>query len=84
MTKTKERSELITERFIQCSQNSELDQGDEIRIIEHLFNRLHLLPIADAAKKAGISYNGMKKRVEVGKEMSVKIGSHTLVSITTP
>ena len=80
MSKQLKRSRLITERLIECSQNGELDQGDELRIVGYLFNRLQLLPIADAAKRAGISYNGMKQRLEQGKEMWLQVGSYKFVS----
>ena len=80
MSKFMKRSNLIRDRLIECSNNNEIEQGDELRIIEHLFNKLNLLSIQEAADVAEISYNGMKKRIEDGKEMSIKIGKLTLVS----
>jgi len=77
---TSSRSERIKKRFIEVSQNNELYTSDEIQIIEYLFKRLNLLTITEAAKRSKVSYNGMKKRVETGKEMNLKVGDITLVS----
>lgn len=74
------RSRKITDRFIECSKNGELSYSDELEILQYLFNRLNLSPLADAAKLKRISYNGMKKRIAAGKEMHIKSGNQIFVS----
>lgn len=83
MTKTSEpyaRSGLIADRYIEVVENRELIIADRLRVLEHEFKELNLVPLAEAARRAGISYNGMKKRVSEGREMSIDIGAQTFVS----
>lgn len=74
-----ERSNNIKERLKECLENGEISYTDEIEIIQHLCNRLNLTTPAQLAKSRGISYNGMKKRIESGKEMTVKLRGQTFI-----
>lgn len=77
------RSEKIKQRFIECSDKGELFLSDECEILQHLFNKLHFVPLAEAAKLEGISYNGMKKKAQEGRVMSLKVGRDVFVSVQT-
>lgn len=81
MSKTLKRSELIKNRFKIVSQNGELILRDELEIIQHLFNKLHLVPISEAARRKGISYNAMKSRVKANSEMFITVGDLVLVEV---
>lgn len=50
-----DRSQKIKNRFIECSKNGELSYSDELEILQYLFNRLNLSPLADAAKAGELS-----------------------------
>lgn len=62
-------------------QNGEIFMRDNLEVLQSEFNRMNLIPVADAAKKAKLTYNGMKNRVKDGKEMSLVIGSQVFVSV---
>jgi len=70
----------IAKRYLQVVQNGELTMSDRLMVLEHEFKEMNLVPLSEAARSAGISYNGMKKRVNEGREMSITIGSETFVS----
>jgi len=74
------RSELIKNRLIECSNNNELELSDEIEILQHLFNKLHMVSVAEAAKRKGVSYNGMKLRIESGREILIHCGNTPFIS----
>ena len=81
MHKKLNRSNLIKERFIECSHNNELLLSDECKILQHLFKKLHFLTISDAAKEKGISYNTVKLKIKKGEIMNIQIGGQIFVSI---
>lgn len=83
MNKALERSRLITDRFKTVTKNGELTTADQMAILSFLFNRLNLLPIADSARKKGVSYQAIKKRIDARSEMFVKIGTQTFVESAT-
>ena len=67
------RSQLIKERFIQCLENGEISMGDELEIIEHMVNRLNPKTQAEYAKFNNISQPAAKKRLDNGKEATIKL-----------
>jgi len=72
------RSGLIADRYLEVIRNKELVIADRLKVIESEFKELNLVTISEAAKRAGISYNGMKKR---GREMFIRVGSQVFVSV---
>lgn len=79
--KAMNRSKLIVKRTIECCENNEIEMGDEMELCKYHFNRLQLVPMADAAKKLGKPFNTIKNWVNDGKLMSMQIGSKVFVSV---
>jgi hypothetical protein len=56
------RSELIRERLFECIHNSEIENDDLIKILEHLGKILNVKTLSQYARDNGLTYNGAKKR----------------------
>lgn len=81
MNKTLKRSKLIKNRLVQVLEANEVMLHDELEIVEHICKRLNLLPMSKAAEALGISYNGLKMRIEKEQVMTVNINGLTLISV---
>ena len=75
------RSELITNRLIECHQKGELYTHDVVKILNHFAKELNLSTNSAAARVRRISPAGMQKRIEAGKEMVVNLNGSKLVAI---
>tara|TARA_S200002703_G_C3800972_1_gene247535 strand:- start:1546 stop:1779 length:234 start_codon:yes stop_codon:yes gene_type:complete len=73
------RSVIIKERLKECLSNGEISYTDEVEILQHLCNRLNLTTPAELARQRGLSFNGMKKRIQSGKEMVIELNGIELV-----
>ena len=73
------RSKLIVDRFIECSENGELFMSDELHLLNYLINRYNFISVADYAKSEGITITGANKRLESGKVQFVNIAGRKLV-----
>ena len=65
-------SEKTRIRFIELSENNELDMGDEMIILEHLVKKFNLISLSEYARINKISPTGAYKRIN--KEPTIKIG----------
>lgn len=65
-------SEGIANRFIELSEKGQLYMGDEIRILQHLVNKMNLISASEYAKLNGISRSGVRHRIK--KEPTVLVG----------
>ena len=81
MSKTFKDSEIEKDVIIKQVQNSELMMCHEIEILEALAKKYNFMNLADAAKQSGKSYNGIKKRVNAGKEVVLNLNGNQLISI---
>ena len=81
MNKALTRSNLIKERLFEVLDNNEVILHDELDIFERMCKRLNLLPMTKAAEALGISYNGLKMRIEKEQVMTVNINGLTLISV---
>ena len=73
------RSEKIRKRLIACCNNGELFMHDELQIFAYFLERYPLKTISEVAKQQGKTYNGIKQRLEAGKEMSISTGGKTFI-----
>lgn len=68
-----ERSEKLKLRIKEVVQNGELTMRDEIELFQWWCNRLNLTTPAQLAREKGMSFNGMKQRINSGKEMTIEL-----------
>lgn len=73
------RSKLIKERLFECLKNGELTYTNEIEIVQYIAQRLNLTTKSKYAKEKNLSYNGLKLRIEKGKEMVIELNGVDLI-----
>lgn len=74
-----ERSAKIRDRYIECSNNGELSYTDELIILNHLVQKFQLTTPSEYAKRKGMTYNGVRKRMRVNLEMVVNLNGIDLI-----
>lgn len=82
MSKTFKDSKIEAEYIIRLVQNSELMMCHEIEILQVLAKKFNIMNLADAAKSSNKTYNGMKKRVDQHKEVTIELNGNQLISLT--
>lgn len=65
--------------MIQCVEEGETTYSDTIILTEYLVNKVNLFTQAEYARKIGISRAGIKKRIESGKEATLKINGKDFI-----
>jgi DNA-binding Xre family transcriptional regulator len=73
------RSLKIRDKYIECSQNGELDMCDELAILEYLVKRFNLTSASDYAKQVGISHVAVHKKIKEGKVSFITIGNKNFI-----
>lgn len=73
------RSKLIVDRFIECSEKGEIFMSDELHLLNYLINRYQFMSVADYAKQEMITITGANKRIEAGKVQYVKLANRKLI-----
>lgn len=82
MNKSFKDSAIEKDLIIKLVQNSELMMCHEIEILEVLAKKYNIMNLADAGKASNKTYNGIKKRVKAGKEVSLNLNDYQFISLS--
>jgi len=74
-------SEEEKNNILRIVQNSELFECHEIEILQALAEKFNIMNLADAAKFSNKTYNGIKKRINQSKEVTVNLNGYQFISV---
>ena len=76
-----EISEIRKQSIINKIENNQLTMSDELDILHQLWSRFNFQTVSESAKIHGKTYNGMRKRIDEGKEICETFSGVKFVSV---
>lgn len=73
------RSKLIAERYIECSNNGELNYSDELNVLTYLAKKFNLTTKSKLAKERGVSPSAITKSISNNREMVIELNGTELI-----
>ena len=72
-------TENTADRYISASKKGKFIYSDELKILEYLVKKFNLISQSEYARKESISVPAVKKRIENGQVMSIKIADRYFI-----
>lgn len=71
--------ENTADRYISASKKGKFLYSDELKILEYLVKKFNLISQSEYARRENISVPAVKKRIESGQVMSIKISERYFI-----